>query len=241
MSSLTALIVDDESLARQRLRRLLAEEADVEVVGECGGGREAISAIADLGPDVVLLDVQMPEVDGFAVLRALEDRRPIVVFVTAYDDHAIRAFDVAAVDYLVKPVEPERLRRAMARARAARAAQRPAATDPPAVPADRLLVKEDGRMFFISAGDIDWVEAAGNYAKLHVAGRVHLVRETMTGLEGRLDPRRFARIHRSTIVNLDRVREMALWFSGDYLVRLTDGTELKLSRWYRDRLEVRLR
>jgi two-component system LytT family response regulator len=175
------------------------------------------------------------------VLRALEDRRPIVVFVTAYDDHAIRAFDVAAVDYLVKPVEPERLRRAMARVRAARAALRPAATDPPAPPADRLLVKEDGRMFFITAGDIDWVEAAGNYAKVHVAGRVHLVRETMTGLEGRLDPRRFARIHRSTIVNLDRVREMALWFSGDYLVRLTDGTELKLSRWYRDRLEARLR
>ena len=237
MIPLRVLIVDDEELARQRLRRLLRPEADLEVVGECSGGREAIAAIGELAPDLVFLDVQMPEVDGFDVLQALGGAGPQVVFVTAYDDHAIRAFDVDAVDYLVKPVAPERLRRAVVRARAGR---RPPPGSPQA-PAERILVKEEGRMFFVPAADIDWVEACGNYVKLHIGARTHLVRETMNSLEARLDARRFGRIHRSTIVNLDRIGEMTLWFSGDYLVRLADGTELKLSRWYRERLEARLR
>jgi two-component system LytT family response regulator len=246
---LRALVVDDEELARRRLCRLLAAEPDVVVVGECADGREAVAAIGALAPDLVLLDVRMPEVDGFGVLRALAGAgpRPLVVFVTAYEEHAVRAFDVEALDYLVKPVEPERVRRAVARARAARLAHagdrlpRPPDPSPPkeGAPLERILVKEDGRMFFVPVAALDWIESSGNYAVLHAGGRTHTVRETMASLERRLDARRFARIHRGTIVNLDRVREMTLWFSGDYLVRLVDGTELRMSRWYRDRLEAK--
>ena len=275
------LIVDDESFARQRVRRLLDEEGGVEIVGECASGREAVAAIAELRPDLVFLDVQMPQLDGFGVLREVEgagvEHAPIVVFVTAYDEHALHAFDVHALDYLLKPVDPDRFRVALARARSqhgqADAAERHArllsllgqaagqaagaAADAgplssagpnggaaPAAgrgPLDRMLIKEDGRMFVVRTPDIDWVEAYGNYARLHVGQRTHLVRETMGNLERTLDPARFARIHRSTIVNLDRVREMQPWFSGEYIVLLVDGTKLKLSRWYRDRLEERLR
>jgi two-component system, LytTR family, response regulator len=249
MTALRALIVDDEALARQRLRRLLEREGDVEVAGECAGGAAAVASIRARAPDVVFLDVRMPEVDGLEVARAVAgaEPRPLFVFVTAFDTHAVHAFDVEALDYLVKPVEPARLGRAVARVREACAARAmpPAPAGPPptagAAPLERLLVKADGRMFFVSVADIDYVEARGNYARLHVGPRTHLVRETMAALERRLDPRRFARIHRSTIVNLDRVREMAPWFSGDYRVRLLDGTELRLSRWYWERLEGRLR
>jgi len=269
-----ALIVDDEAIARRRLRRLCGREGDVEVIGECAAGREAVTAVAEHAPDVLFLDVQMPELDGFGVLAALREvttpeRTPAVVFVTAYDEHAVRAFDVHAADYLLKPVEPERFRVAVARVRErlgeADAARRHAqlvailgagaggsrAAPPPApvgVPVasgapryrERLLAKVDGRMYFVRAADIDWVEADGNYVRLHVGREAHLIRETMADLERDLDPVTFARIHRSTIVNLDRVREMQPWFSGEYVVILHDGTRLKLSRWYRDRLEARL-
>jgi len=276
-----ALIVDDEPIARRRLRRLCQREGDVEVVGECATGGEAVAAVAEYAPDLLLLDVQMPGMDGFGVLAALREaaeaaRAPAVVFVTAYDEHAVRAFDVHAADYLLKPVEPERFRTAVARVRArlgeADAARRHAQLvallaaagaggavgsadagaagpdDAGVAPAasggsryrDRLLAKVDGRMFFVRAADIDWVEAEGNYVRLHVGREAHLIRETMADLERDLDPATFARIHRSTIVNLDRVKEMQPWFSGEYVVILHDGTRLKLSRWYRDRLEARL-
>jgi two-component system LytT family response regulator len=263
------LIVDDEAFARQRLRRLLTEQSDIEIVGEASNGREAIALITTHDPDVVLLDVQMPRVDGFGVLRGLDGPAPLVIFVTAFDEHAVAAFDVHAFDYILKPVDPTRFADAISRARTqiaqSTAAERHAklaafldagpgapprdqmapaadlATGVGRAPLDRLLVKEEGRMYFVPAGEIDWIEAFGNYARLHTGQRTHLIRETMATLERALDARRFARIHRSTIVNLDRIKQMDLWGSGDYMVRLADGTQLKLSRWYRDRLEARLR
>ena len=270
MSALRVLIVDDEAFARQRVRRLLAGERDITIVAECVGGQEAVAAIAEHAPDLVFLDVQMPRLDGFGVLRAIEaPRAPLVIFVTAFDEHALRAFDVHALDYLLKPVDPERFRLALERARAqigqATAAERHARlvaflgqmdgaarggmvrqgdampTETAIPSSDRLLIKEDGRMFFLKAVDIDWIESFGNYARVHVGPRKHLIRETMTSIEKRLDAAGFARIHRSTIVNLDRIQEMQAWFSGEYIVRLNDGTKLKLSRWYRDKLEQRLK
>ena len=270
MTPLRALIVDDEAFARQRLRRLLGELPDIEIVGEAANGREAITLITTHDPDVVLLDVQMPRVDGFAVLRGLDGPAPLVIFVTAFDEHAVAAFNVHAFDYILKPVDPARFAEAIERARMqvtqTSAAERHAklvaflegspggaprealGESPEAVPGggprgpiDRLLVKEEGRMYFVPVAEIDWIEAFGNYARVHTGPRTHLIRETMATLERALDVRRFARFQRSTIVNLDRVRQMDLWGSGDYMVRLVDGTQLKLSRWYRDRLEARLK
>ena len=272
MSPIRVLIVDDETFARQRVRRLLAGETDVEIVGECASGQEAVAAIMEQVPDVVFLDVQMPRLDGFGVLREIQaTRAPLVIFVTAFDEHALHAFDVHALDYLLKPVDPDRFRAALARARTQigqqSAAERharlvafisqmdgvfrvnggapaellraDAAASPP--PGDRLLIKEEGRMFFLKAAEIDWIESYGNYARVHVGPRKHLIRDTMGNIEKRLGAAGFARIHRSTIVNLDRIQEMQPWLSGEYIVRLNNGTKLKLSRWYRDKLEARLK
>ena len=269
-TAVRALIVDDEPLARAHLRSLLKDRGDVDVIGECGDGRSAIDQIKRLTPDLVLLDIQMPELDGLEVIREVGPAQmPAVVFVTAYDEHALEAFEVHAFDYILKPVDPTRFADAITRARTqiaqSTAADRHAklvafldagsgspardqvapasdvASSAGRAPLDRLLVKEEGRMYFVPAGEIDWIEAFGNYARLHTGQRTHLIRETMATLERALDARRFARIHRSTIVNLDRIKQMDLWGSGDYMVRLADGTQLKLSRWYRDRLEARLR
>ncbi len=283
MASVRVLIVDDEALARQRVRRLLQNESDVEVVGEAETGRDAVRLIHELQPDLVCLDVQMPELDGFGVLRELEGGRvPMVLFITAYDEHAQRAFDVHAVDYVLKPVDADRFRAAFERARTQRAhavaaerlgelletVRRLADGRAPtegraelgssngngsyngngsngngAAPqggsryASRILVKQDGRMFFVKTTEIDWIEADRNYVRLHVGKTAHTIRERISHLEETLDPRLFARIHRSTIVNLNRVREMQQWFSGDYVVILEDGTRLRLSRHYRDRVE----
>jgi two-component system, LytTR family, response regulator len=263
------LVVDDEPFARQRVRRLLSLETDVEVVGEAASGREAIESIATLHPDLVFLDIQMPQADGFAVARTIAPASPpIIVFVTAYDEHALRAFDVHALDYLLKPVDPERFQAAMQRVRAQLAdadaagyfarvkalvekgvgdwnaepvAAPPATTAAAASPSlGRFLVREEGKMFFVKIAEIDWIEAWGNYARLHVGTRKHLIRETMGNLERQLDASGFARIHRSTIVNLERVRELQPSMSGEYTVLLLDGTRLKLSRWFRERLEKRL-
>jgi two-component system LytT family response regulator len=270
VTPLRVVIVDDEAFARQRLRRLLGEQPDVEIVGEASNGREAVTLITTHDPDVVLLDVQMPRVDGFGVLHALDGPAPLVIFVTAFDEHAVAAFNVHAFDYILKPVDPARFAEAIERARAqvarTTAAERHAklvafletspsgaprdTTEPaevpnggrgPRGPIDRLLVKDEGRMYFVPVNEIDWIEAYGNYARVHTGPHTHLIRETMATLERALDVRRFARIHRSTIVNLDRVKQMDLWGSGDYMVRLADGTQLKLSRWYRDRLEARMK
>ncbi len=274
MSKVRVLIVDDEGLSRQRIRRLVQAEPDAEVIGECENGREAVEAIREHAPDIVCLDVQMPELDGFGVLQQLGDGPvPKVLFVTAYDEHALRAFDVHAVDYVLKPVDADRFRTAFDRAR--RAHQQSSAADrlgqlldtarrvsdgtlAPSVPAgvpapavdgtspgvaapsryaSRVLVKHDGRMFFVKVGDIDWIEADRNYVRLHVGKTAHTIRERISHIEETLDPRMFARIHRSTIVNLNRVREMQQWFSGDYVVILESGARLRLSRHYRDRVE----
>jgi two-component system LytT family response regulator len=263
------LIVDDEALARQRVRRLLQNEADVEIVGEAETGREAVRLIRELQPDLVCLDVQMPELDGFGVLQELDGEQvPMVLFITAYDEHAQKAFDVHAVDYVLKPVDADRFKAAFDRARTQRAhavaaerlgellatVRRMADGSVPmegksesAAPgtannangrfASRILVKDDGRMFFVKTTEIDWIEADRNYVRLHVGKVAHTIRERISHLEETLDPRMFARIHRSTIVNLNRVREMQQWFSGDYVVILEDGTRLRLSRHYRDRVE----
>ena len=274
MSSETrVIVVDDEALARERLRRLLEQEPEVRLVAECASGRDAVRDVLAHRPDLLLLDVQMPGLDGFGVLRELRTAAdagdaplPMVVFVTAYDQHALRAFEVHAVDYVLKPVEQDRLRDALARARTrhaqATAARRfrevqrlldgvaavaaaPADTGDDASPAtlqpggrwtERILVRAREKLYFVRASDVHRVEAAGNYVKLVVGDRAHLVRETMARMEQALDPATFVRIHRSTIVNMDRVRHMEPWFSGEYLVHMEDGTQLRMSRWYRDRV-----
>jgi two-component system LytT family response regulator len=270
---LRVLVVDDERLPRQRLRRFLEEMPATECVGECANGRSAVDAIESLLPDVVLLDVRMPGMGGLEVARALTGHAPFVIFVTAFDEYALSAFEVRAIDYLLKPVERERFVVAVERARSlvanTTAAQRHERllallqgeprlggeadvrdTSEPAAPAAvadaasfprRFLVKGDGQMYFVAVDDIDWVEAYGNYVRLHVGKGVHLIRETLGNIERKLDPKRFARVHRSSVVNLDRVSRMDLWGAGDYIVLLKDGTKLKLSRWYRSRIEEQTR
>jgi two-component system, LytTR family, response regulator len=242
------LIVDDEPIARDRVRRMLLEETDVEIVGECGNGKEAVSFINENQPDLVFLDIQMPEMNGFEALQNLNlNKTPAIIFVTAYDQYAIRAFDVHALDYLLKPFNRERLKRAVTRAReqiekagTGKIDERLASLLKDLTSSkkylERLVVKSVGRVFFLRTDEVDWIEAAGNYVKLHVGREGHLIRETMNGLEAKLNPDKFLRIHRSTLVNIDRIKELNPLFSGDYTVMLKNGTELTLSRNYRDRL-----
>jgi two-component system LytT family response regulator len=228
VTALRTLIVDDEPLARRRLARLLKDEPDVRVVGECGDGASALAALARLEPDLVLLDVRLPDMDGLAVADALPPaRRPAVVFVTAYDRFAVAAFERDAVDYLVKPVDGRRLRSAVARVRGRRG---------PGRPAERLLVTARGRGVFVRTADIEWIEAAGNAVRLHVRAAVHRVRGPLTRLLERLDGDRFRRVGRSSVVNLDHVREIQPWFHGDGIVVLASGRRVRLSRRYRQEL-----
>ncbi|HET9333646.1 MAG TPA: response regulator [Gemmatimonadota bacterium] len=244
--SLRVILVDDEPLARERLRSLLEAEADVELVAECTDGVEAVAAVRSGRPDLVFLDVQMPGMDGFEVLDALDPATlPAVVFVTAYDRYALKAFDVHAVDYLLKPFDRQRFSSALERARldlrADDAGRRILALVADLRrerrPQQRIVVKAAGRVFFLRPAEIDWMEAAGNYVRLHVGKKSHLVRETMKGLEDRLDPDTFVRIHRSRIVNLDRVRELQPWFHGEHLIVLTSGEQLTTSRRHSVRLQ----
>ena len=246
--TIRVLIIDDEPLARKRIRTLLRDEKDVEIVGECADGKQAVAAIRKLDPDLVFLDVQMPEKDGFDVLEGVpRGRLPLVIFVTAYDEHALRAFEVHALDYLLKPFDRERFVKALARARSALRAHRTrdigermlALLGERAAPAgrvDRLVVKSGGRVSFLRIDEIDWIDASGNYVGLHVAKETHLLRETMSDIEKKLDPSRFLRIHRCTIVNIDRIQSIERWFHGERAVLLRDGTRLTLSRGYRDRV-----
>lgn len=249
-----ALIVDDEPLAREGIREFLGGAPDVKIVGECANGSEALAAIVELSPDLVFLDVQMPEMSGFEVLAAL-DRRPIpaIIFITAYDQYALKAFDVHALDYLLKPIDADRFRETLERARKQLELQRSGQVSQHIVSLltklktqqereyiERLMVKSRGRVFFLRTAEIDWIEAAGNYVNLHVGEESHLIRETMAGLESKLDPNQFLRVHRSTIVNIARVEELQPWFSGEYAVILRDGTQLTLSRTYRSKLQGRL-
>ncbi|MFN0057534.1 MAG: LytR/AlgR family response regulator transcription factor [Planctomycetota bacterium] len=252
--AIKVLVVDDEPLARERIRTLLAGEADFEIVAECSNGLEALEAIKELGVDVVFLDIQMPEMDGFAVLEQLEvDELPLVVFVTAHDDYALKAFEVHALDFLLKPFDRERFLATLARVRGHVARGKADLADHAQVrervmalleqlPSrqrfrDRIVVKSEGRVIFIGVDEIDWIEAAGNYARLHVGGDGHLIRETMIGLERKLDPQKYVRIHRSAIVNVGRIREMQPLFHGEYLVVLDSGAQLTLSRGYRENLQ----
>jgi two-component system LytT family response regulator len=241
------LIVDDEPLARERVKRFLRDEKDIAVIGECGNGADAVKSIRSEHPDLVFLDIQMPEKNGFEVIRSLEGKQlPTVVFVTAYDQYALQAFDVHALDYLLKPFNRDRFQRAVDRARDQIEDRRRGDLDERLTSLienlrsekkylDRLVVKTVGRVFFLKADEIDWIEAAGNYVKLHVGRESHMIRETMNGIETKLDPEKFIRIHRSTVVHIDRIKELHPMFSGDYAVMLRDGTELALSRNYRER------
>ena len=265
-----ALVVDDEPLARRGIRARLARAGGYSIVAECASGREAIGAIREHNPDVVFLDVQMPGVDGFGVIREIgADRMPVVIFVTAYDTHALRAFDAHALDYLLKPIDDDRFASAVERARrrvaerdesavarrlvalmqevgsaadASHAGQAGRVESPAAAPAPpgRIVVRDRDRVLLIDVGDIDWIGADGDYVRVHTAGKSHLLRDTMAAMEGRLDPSAFVRIHRSAIVNVDRIRELRPYSSREYSVILRDGTRLRLSRRYRDRLRTHL-
>lgn len=257
---LEIVIADDELAARRRLKRLLASNPNVSVVGEFSDGASAIEGIRRLRPDVALLDIQMPERDGLEVAEAVNDADgPAVVFVTAYDHYALRAFEVHAVDYLVKPIEASRLRDTLARIE--RRLSDPRAGTPelkrltrlveeirttqsslPSVgrrPLDRLLVAVDGSSFLLPAAEIDWIEAAGNYVRIHRGANTVMMRESLTAIEGNLDPRLFARIHRGAIVNIARIREIQPWFSGAAIMILSTGQRLTVSRSHRKAFEAR--
>jgi two-component system LytT family response regulator len=231
-----ALVVDDEPLARSNLTVLLRRDPEIDVVRECGSGVEALAEIRGSKPDLVFLDVQMPECDGFDVLEMLGgELPPAVVFVTAYDQYALRAFEAGALDYLLKPFDNARFDRALGRAKERIAHEK---TSPPVM--ERFAVKSAGQVSFLKASEIDWIEAADYYSCLHVGARTHLLRRSMAELDEELDQTVFCRIHRSTIVKLDRVRGMKLNESGEYDVLLEDGTKLRLSRRYRKELQSRL-
>lgn len=242
------LIVDDEPLGRERIRTLLADDPEIEVIGECSDGQQAITAIERSHPDLVYLDVQMPELDGFAVLDKIAgERMPAIIFVTAYDRYAVQAFKVHALDYLLKSFDRERFQDALRRAKDQirnsheglwneRLTGLLEDLETRQKRLTRLIIRSSGRIFFVRVEEIDWLEAADNYVRIHVGRESHLVRETLQSLEARLDPSRFLRIHRSTLVNLDRIKELQPLFHGDYVVRLQDGTELTLSRNYKDKM-----
>jgi two-component system LytT family response regulator len=230
------LIVDDEPMARAGIAVLLRGDPEIEIIGECGSGTEAVEAIRANRPELLFLDVQMPGCDGFEVLEQLgRDAPGAVVFVTAYDKYALKAFEVGAQDYLLKPFDDARFYRVLARVRSQLQRLR---TEPRLL--DRIMVRSAGRVTFLRAGEIDWIEAADYYASLHVGTRTHLLRRSMSDLEGDLDPLMFCRVHRSAIVNVARVRELRLDANGEYEILLDGGTKVRLSRSYREQLQGRL-
>ncbi|HEV8454567.1 MAG TPA: LytTR family DNA-binding domain-containing protein [Gemmatimonadales bacterium] len=243
------LVADDEPIGRHRLVRLLQAEPGTDVVAACADGDEAVEAIREHAPDIVLLDIQMPHLDGFEVVAALGDaQQPVVIFVTAHDQYALRAFEVHAFDYLLKPVDQDRLREAIARAVSSAGRAQPSPTRrilglleelnarERARGRERLVVRTPERAFFLRTETIDYIEAAGKFVHLHVGRTVHALRESMAELEQELDPARFLRISRSVIVNLDRIQEIQPWFQGDYVLILSDGTKLTSTRGYRDNM-----
>jgi two-component system LytT family response regulator len=258
---LRVIIVDDETPAREGLRIRLERERDVVVVGEYSQAAAALDAIRAEPPDLVFLDIEMPEMDGFSMLARRGDLLfPAVVFVTAHEEHAVRAFRVPALDYLLKPVDQDRLHSALERAREHRATRsdaelasrvrgivretdsgaRPPVSDPGSKGAVRIPLRQDGSIYFVSSNDIDWIDAAGDYVRLHVGKVTHMARKSMGEMLALLDPSQFLRIHRSTIVNIDRVKELQPYFHGEYIVVLHNGTKLKLSRGQRDKLAEQL-
>jgi two-component system LytT family response regulator len=262
-----ALIVDDESLAREALLVMLGGDPEIEVIAECRNGREAVAAIREQSPDIVFLDIQMPGMDGFQVVEEVGGARmPVTIFVTAYDKHALRAFEAHALDYLLKPFDHDRFDTALRRVKTfvrqqklgeisesllavlqdlkAKDGELPSDADdrkPGRVarqePIDRVVIKSGGRIYFLKTEEIDWVEGAGDYLTLHSGTQTHLIRETMGNFRAKLDPQKFLRIHRSTIVNIERIKEIRPLYKGDYLITLTSGIGLKASRGYRHELQ----
>lgn len=259
-AKITTIIIDDEPLARRNLRVLLEQDPQIEILDECRNGHEAIKSINTHSPDLIFLDIQMPEMDGFDVLaRVGPEHIQAIIFVTAFDQYALKAFEVHALDYLLKPFDDERFKRALERAKSQIAAReidklsqrllalledrkidRKESSEQQKY-LTRLMIKTSNRMMLLRVDEIDFVEADGNYAKLHAGRKTHLLREKMNDLEGRLDPARFVRIHRSVIVNIERIKEMHPHFNGDYIVVLDDGRQLRLSRSRREQLEARLK
>jgi two-component system, LytTR family, response regulator len=232
-----ALVVDDESLARRNLTVLLRDNPDIARITECGSGLEAIAEIKKSKPDLVFLDVQMPECGGFDVLELLgSEVPPVIIFVTAYDEYALRAFQAGALDYLLKPFDDARFHRALSRAKEKLAHYAPAQSRP----ARRLVIKSRGQVLFLDAADVDWIEAAGYYACLHVGSETHIMRRTLSELEKDLGEEKFIRIHRSIIVNLERIRGLELQNGGEYEVVLKSKVRLQLSRRFRKTLQDRL-
>jgi two-component system LytT family response regulator len=248
MEQIRTLIVDDEPLARQHLRVLLADDPDISVIGECGNGRDAVEAIRAQQPSLVLLDIQMPELNGLAVVDEVgAESMPTTIFVTAFDEYAVKAFDAHALDYVMKPVSRARFHEAIERAKTQLRAPAPAARPPLAALLDqlraegtavprRIALKRDGRLLFVRIEDIDWVEAADDHVVVHVGRELYRQRDTLTRLEQRLPPQKFLRVHRSSIVNVDRIREMQPWFQGDFVLILVDGTRVTTGRSYRERV-----
>ena len=247
------LIVDDEPIARRGIRANLSSESDVEIVGECANGREAVAAIRRRAPDLVFLDVQMPLMDGFGVVAAIgAERMPAVVFVTAFDEHAIRAFEINAVDYLLKPVDPERFRKTLLRVRRElanagageeldRKISRLLENRAETVFLERLAVKTAGRIIFLKTDEISRISSEGNYVKIHAGGKTHLLRETMDALQRKLDPHKFIRLRRSAIVRIELIRELHPLFNGEFVVTLEDGAQITSSRRYRHNLDQLLK
>ncbi len=259
-NKITALIVDDEPLARRGIRQSLQTVSDVEIIGECKNGREAVAAIERQKPDLIFLDVQMPLLDGFGVIEEIgaENMQAAVVFVTAFDEHAIRAFEINALDYLLKPVDPERFKKTLERVREQIKNQQSGQLDEKLSallrdveslkekdvsrePLRRVVIKENGRVFFLDASEIDWISAEGNYVGLHTKNKIHLLRETMDGIERKLNAHEFLRLRRSTIVRIEQIKELQPLFKGEFVVVLKDGTKLSTSRRYRQNLNALLK
>jgi two-component system LytT family response regulator len=244
-----ALVVDDEPLARAMIREMLESDSEVEIVGECANGREAVETIKSAAPDIVFLDIQMPEIGGFEVLESLDSNaHPYVIFVTAYDQYAVRAFEVHALDYLLKPFDRERFEGAWQRAKSQIKLNRTSRRDQDIIALleelkagprylERLVIKNGGRVFFLHVQDVHCIEAEGNYVRVYDNQKGYLLRETISSLEEQLDPKQFLRIHRSAIVKIDRIKEMQPWFHGEYRIIMENGKQLALSRNYRANLQ----
>ena len=254
MKPIRVAIADDEPLARERVRSMLEGRDRYTIVAECHDGLEAVAALAQEDIDLLFLDVQMPGLDGFQILESAgKTRLPIIVFVTAFNDYALRAFNVSALDYLLKPFDRERFEQTLTRVEERLATRRQTeisaelreflhtlSTTTPPSHVSRFPVRANGEIYFVRVDDVDWIDAEGNYVALHAAGRRHLVRDTIKSLEGRLDPAKFVRVHRSAIINVDRLRKLQPYFHGEYVITLQDGTTLTSSRTYSDRLRALL-
>lgn len=251
MPSFSVLTVDDDAIARRRLRDLLSLDAECELAGECASGAEAIHAAGRTKPDIMVVEAGMPETDGFAVVRGISGKAPVVIFTSRHAEYAARAFEARGFDYLIKPLKEARFNDSLGRAKAQIMRDRTTGRGARLFESfeslirlrqspRRIAVRRNGRVIFVTIDEIDWIEAADNYVCLHCGGDTHTLRETIRELEGRLDPARFVRVHRSAIVNIDRIKELQPWFRGDYRVILLDGTELTLTRNHREKLDSQL-